>query len=65
MKRLFENELSKWKQNGMTKPLMVIGVRQTGKTHTITEFCKEKFEEFIYIDLEKNDNRRKIFEETI
>jgi Predicted ATPase (AAA+ superfamily) len=65
MKRLFENELLKWKQNGMTKPLMVIGVRQIGKTHTITEFCKEKFEEFIYIDLEKNDNIRKIFEETI
>jgi len=65
MKRLFENELLKWKQNGMTKPLMVIGVRQIGKTHTITEFCKENFEEFIYIDLEKNNNIRKIFEETI
>lgn len=35
MKRLFEDTLMKWKNNGMKKPLMVIGARQTGKTYTL------------------------------
>ena len=65
MKRLFEKNLFDWKETGMKKPLMVIGVRQIGKTYTIEKFCKENFEEYIYIDLEKNANIRNIFEETI
>ena len=65
MERLFDNELIKWKKGGMKKPLMVIGARQIGKTYTIEKFCKENFEEYIYIDLEKSNNIRKIFEETI
>ena len=64
MKRLFETELLKWKQKGMKKPLMVIGVRQVGKTHTINAFCKEHFKEYIYIDLEKNADIRNIFEKS-
>lgn len=35
MYRFFENTLLGWKQSGMKKPLMVIGVRQIGKTYTI------------------------------
>jgi len=65
MRRLFDNELLKWKNNGATKPLMVIGLRQTGKTFTITRFCKKYFEDFIYIDLEKDDDIRSIFDESI
>lgn len=41
MYRLFENKLLEWKQSGMKKPLMVIGVRQIGKTYTIEKFGKE------------------------
>ena len=49
----------------MSKPLMVIGVRQIGKTHTIEEFGKENFEEYLYFNLEKNAEVRSIFEKTI
>ena len=49
----------------MKKPLMVIGVRQIGKTYSITKFCEENFKDFIYIDLEKNEEIRNIFEESI
>ena len=41
MIRLFEKKLLNWKESGMKKPLMVIGVRQIGKTYTIDKFGKE------------------------
>lgn len=65
MIRLFEKNLAAWKNSGMKKPLMVIGVRQIGKTYTIEKFAKENFEEYIYINLEKEKDIAAIFEETI
>lgn len=65
MVRLFEKKLLNWKDSGMKKPLMVIGVRQIGKTYTIDKFARKNFEEYIYINLEKNDGVREIFERTI
>ena len=44
MYRIFEKKLINWKNSGMEKPLMVIGVRQIGKTYTIQKFIKENFE---------------------
>ena len=65
MYRFFENTLLSWKQSGMKKPLMVIGVRQIGKTYTIEKFGKENFEEYLYFNLEKDKEIRNIFEKTI
>lgn len=65
MYRFFENTLLSWKQSGMKKPLMVIGVRQIGKTYTIEKFGKENFEEYLYFNLEKDEEVRNIFEKTI
>ena len=39
MKRKIYNELLKWKTDG-TKPLMVLGARQVGKTYGIDKFCQ-------------------------
>lgn len=44
---------------------MVIGARQIGKTYIIDEFCKEKFKEYIYINLDLESEIRAIFERTI
>lgn len=65
MYRIFEKKLINWKNSGMEKPLMVIGVRQIGKTYTIQKFIKENFEEYIYFNLEKEEYLREIFEKTI
>ena len=65
MQRLFEKTLLNWKESGMKKPLMVVGARQIGKTYTISKFVKENFKEYIYFNLEKDENIRKIFENTI
>ena len=53
MERLFEKKLLDWKNKGMKKPLMVVGVRQIGKTYTVEKFAKENFDEYLYFDLEK------------
>lgn len=65
MKRLFEDTLIKWKNNGMKKPLMVIGARQTGKTYTIEKFISENFEEHLSFNIEKEERIRDIFEKSI
>ena len=65
MQRLFENKLLDWKKSGMNKPLMVVGTRQIGKTYIIEKFAKENFEEYLYFNLEKNIDVRKIFEKSI
>lgn len=65
MIRLFEKKLYDWKNSGMNKPLMVIGVRQIGKTYTVDKFGKENFDEYLYFNLEKDEEVRNIFEKTI
>lgn len=44
---------------------MLICARQVGKTFLIDEFCKTSFEEYLYINLEKDDDIKNIFEESI
>lgn len=51
MKRKIYQELINWKNTDITKPLMVIGARQIGKTYIIDEFCKKEFKKYIYINL--------------
>ncbi len=65
MYRFFEEKLKQWKTSGMKKPLMVVGLRQIGKTYIIQKFGKENFEEFLYFNLEKDLDIKNIFEKTI
>ena len=51
MERKFEKKLFTWKNNGMKKPMMVVGVRQIGKTYSIDKFCRDNFKEYVYINL--------------
>ena len=57
MKRKIYDELLKWKNNtGSIKPLLVLGVRQSGKTYIIDKFCKNEFANYIYVNLFEQDN---------
>lgn len=40
-----------WKNNSRRKPLIVLGVRQCGKTYIIEEFCKNEFNKFYNLNL--------------
>ena len=51
MKRKIYYDLINWKNEGMKKPLMIIGARQVGKTYIIEEFCKNEFKNYISINL--------------
>ena len=65
MKRKLYNSLLKWKEKNINMPFMLVGARQTGKTYIVTEFCKNEFENYIYINLDLMDNIKSIFETTI
>ena len=51
MKRKIYDDLLNWKQKNVFKPLLVLGVRQCGKTYIIDEFCKNEFKNYKKINL--------------
>ena len=56
MKRKIYDELVKWKNNtDNIKPLMILGVRQCGKTYIINEFCQKEFDDYVYVNLFDNN----------
>lgn len=65
MRRKFEDTLIKWKQEGMKKPMMVVGVRQIGKTYTIDKFARENFKNCIYINLLDRKDIVELYKENI
>lgn len=65
MERKIYNNLLKWKEKNSELPYMLVGARQTGKTYILTEFCKNEFQNYVYINLENMTNIAKIFEETM
>lgn len=65
MERKIYQKLLDWKKNNINLPYMLIGVRQTGKTYILTEFCKNEFDNYIYLNLDSMENIAKIFEDTI
>ena len=64
MYRKIEEELKKWK-NDYKMPLMLVGARQTGKTYILEEFCKDNCNNYVYINLDKEENIAEVFEKTI
>lgn len=65
MKRKIYQKLIEWKNRGMKKPLMVIGARQVGKTYIIEEFCKNEFNNFVYINLLEHPEVKELYEQSI
>ena len=65
MKRKIYKDLLNWKENSIDIPLMIIGARQIGKTYIIKEFCKNEFENYMYINLLDNPQIVDLFEQSI
>lgn len=64
MYRKIEEELENWKSD-FKMPLMLVGARQTGKTYILEEFCKKNFNNYLYINLDKEQDIVDVFEKTI
>ena len=62
MKRNFIYSLLEWKNREKRKPLIVLGVRQCGKTYILKSFGKEYFEDTAYFNFEENENLKSLFE---
>ena len=56
MQRKIYESLLAWKNQKEFKPLMVLGVRQSGKTYIIEEFCKKEYKNYVHINLFENEN---------
>lgn len=66
MIRKIYNKLLEWKSNDENKkPLMVLGVRQCGKTYVIKDFCKNEFENVCVINLLERDDIIELFSRPI
>lgn len=65
MLRKFYNELVRWENASFQEPLLVIGARQVGKTWLIQEFCKKTYQDYIYLNLEADDQIISLFDGTI
>lgn len=62
MDRTFTNELYKWKKSKDRKPLLLKGVRQSGKTYLLKEFGKKAYADFAYFNFEGNEPLQKCFD---
>ena len=61
MKRKIYDDLVKWKNNKNKKPLMLLGVRQCGKTYIIRQFCKNEFKNVCEVNLLLRDDIIELF----
>ena len=62
MYREIINDLKKWKDKSRRKPLLLTGVRQCGKTYIVDKFARESFENYIYVNFEKESGISAIFD---
>jgi predicted AAA+ superfamily ATPase len=65
MKRLLEEKLLKWKQSTRRKPLIVRGIRQSGKTWLLKEFGQKHYEDIAYFNFENNTALSKLFQKNL
>ena len=65
IKRLIDNRLKAWQRSRRRKPLIVRGARQVGKTYSIEQFGREQFENLATVDLEKNRDWHRLFEDDL
>ncbi len=62
MLRFIDNDLWRWKDGKRRKPLILRGARQVGKTWSLKEFGKRRFESLALVDLERNKPLRQLFD---
>ena len=61
LKRTIWNSLVDWKRRDH-HPLVIKGLRQTGKTYIVRRFAEEFYDNYVYIDLRANTNVHYAFE---
>lgn len=65
MKRDLMTELKQWQIATDRKPLILMGVRQTGKTYLLEEFGKSCFRNYYRINFEEQEQAHSLFENNL
>lgn len=63
MERFILQDLKKWKKKQDRKPLILRGVRQTGKTYILKEFGESDFPAVHYLNFEENKKAASLFQQ--
>ena len=63
MKRLILQELKNWRRKKNRKPLIIKGVRQTGKTYILKQFGESDFTASHYINFEHHQKSANLFKD--
>ncbi len=61
MERLIEAKLLEWKDSPGRKPLILLGLRQSGKTYVLKKFGREHFSNVAYFDFENREDLCRLF----
>ncbi|MEA3266222.1 MAG: AAA family ATPase, partial [Candidatus Fermentibacteria bacterium] len=61
MKRKVEHELQRWLENPNRKPLLLRGIRQSGKTYLLKQLFASSFPATHYFDLKMNNTACEAF----
>lgn len=61
MYRIAIEELFKWKNKKNSKPLLIRGARQVGKTWLMKEFGEKAFDKTVYISFDNNNIMKELF----
>lgn len=62
LKRKIETILNGWQTLSKKPALLIMGARQVGKTTSIRDFAKKKYESFIELNFEERPSLKRIFE---
>ena len=61
-KRKILSELETWKNStGKKKAIVLKGLRQIGKTHTVKTFAEANYQHVVYIDFKLNISAKQVF----
>ena len=61
MKRYAINRLQEWKEDPYRLPMIIRGARQVGKTWLMQEFGRTAFEQYAYINFDRNERMQNLF----
>ena len=61
LRRKIEGTLAKWKNTSGHKPLVIMGIRQCGKTFIAQHFAEEHYKTVVYINFIKQPERISAF----
>ena len=61
LKRKISETLKKWREQPNHFPLVIMGIRQCGKTYISQLFAEENYKHVVYINFIKHKNRKEAF----